>query len=309
MTPFYHYLLLAGGWLWTSSNAQAGPNTLAQFNPANRTMSYNGTFCVVPIPKEVVRPITGYDPLDVPTSVLPSFPAGMHPLILQNGYQNDIRMTALNLAPLQIPGLTQSALIVPYTDVAKDGRTPVNVPVSFYIGGTNGRFLEALVPSIVSGVPLFEGTNIAPAIVVPDTAAVQPLPGGEYSFQAKPYILPNPISGPGVQGEAIQLSYQLTSDSPYPEQTFRRLLNGPQLLNTGLCQRNTLYFNDTFADPKMAKGKLTLYNQLLLATPPREIAGQYEDIYCYQVNAQSVSTFVGEACPVAEANYDPVSRE
>lgn len=292
-----------------SVRAQAGPNTLGQFNPANRTMSINGTTCIIPIAKDVVRSITGHNPLDVPTSILPSFPAGMHPLLLQGGYQNDIRMTALNVAPLQIPGLTQAALIVPYTDVAGDGRTPVNVPVSFYIGGTDGNFLEAIVPSLVGNIPLFEGTPIAPATVVPDTAAVQALPGGLLNFQAKPYILPNPISGPGLQGEALQLLYKLTTNTPYPASTFHRLINGPQLLNTGLCQRNTQYFNETFTDPKMGKGNVTLYNQLLLPTPPQAIAGQYKDVYCYQANSQLVATFVGEPCPAAEANYDPASRQ
>lgn len=302
-------LLAATVPLWVPVHAQAGPNTLAQFNPANRTMSFNGTFCIVPIPKNVVRPITGYDPLDIPVSVLPSFPAGMHPLLLQGGYQNDIRMTALNLAPLQIPGLTQASLTIPYTDAARDGRTPVNVPVSYYIGGTNGRFLEAIVPSLVAGIPLFEGTNISPATIVPDTAAIQSLVGGLLNFQTKPYLLWNPISGPGVQGEALQLVYELTSDSPYSARTFHQLINNPQLLNTGFCQRNTQYFNETFANPQMGKGNLTLYNQLLLPTPPIAIAGQYIDVYCYQANSQVVATFVGEACPVAEANYDAASRQ
>lgn len=301
-------LLTAAALLWVQAWAQAGPNTIAQFNPANRTMSFNGTFCIVPIPKDEVRPITGYDPIDVPASILPSFPDGMHPLLFQGGYQMDIRMTALNVAPLQIPGLTQASLIVPFTDVVGDGETPVNVPVNYYIGGTDGNFLEAIVPSIVAGVPLFEGTNIAPATVVPDTAAVEALSGGFFNFQTKPYLLPNPISGPGVQGEALQLLYELTTDSPYSDGTFHRLLNSPQLLNTGLCQRNTQYFNETFVNARMGRGNLTLYNQPLLATPPKEIAGRYEGVYCYQANSQSVSTFVGETCSVAESNYDRSSR-
>ena len=302
-------VVLVSSLIWTPVHGQAGPNTLGQYNPANRTMSFNETVCIIPIPKNVVRPITGFDPLDVPSNLLPGFPQGMHPLLFQGGYQNDIRMTALNAVPLQIPALTQAALLVPYTDAARDGRTPVNVPVSFYIGGTDGKFLEAIVPSVVANVPLFEGTNISPATIVPDTAALQSLPSGQLNFQAKPYLLPNPISGPGVQGEALQLLYKLDSESPYPAQTFHRFLNSPQLLNTGLCQRATQYFNESFADPKFGKGDITLYSQLLLPTPPRSIAKQYRDVYCYQANSQVVATFVGEACPVAEANFDPVSRQ
>lgn len=291
-------------------NAQAGPNTLAAYNPANRTTSINGTVCILPVPKSVIEKITkGYQPLDLPTDILPSFPPGMHPLLVQGSYQNDIRMTALNLAPLQIPSLMQASIIVPFADVSKNGKTPFNVPVNYYIGGTNGNDVASLVPSIVGAVPLFEGTVIAPAQMIPDTAAVQTLPGGLYNFQVKPFLLPNPVSGPGVVAEAFDLLYRLTSTSPYTAHTFHSLINNPQLLDSGLCQRQALYFNETFADPKMAVGNITLTHQLLLNTPPTEIAGTYTNVYCYQANAELVTSYIGESCPVAAARSDPYARE
>lgn len=309
MTRKSDFYAVAMAVLVPTALAQAGPNTLAVYNPANRTTSLNATFCILPIPKNVVKIVTGYDPLDVPTSILPSFPPNMHPLLLQGSYQNDIRMTALNIAPLQIPGLTQASLIIPYTDVTKDGRTPIGFPVNYYIGGIDGKDLEALVPSIVSGISPFEGTTIAPASIVPDDAAVQSLPKGLYNFQAKPYILPNSVSGPGVMGEAIDLLYELTQQSPYTSHTFHSLLNIPQLLNTGLCQRVSLYFNESFAGPQMGRGNATLYHQPLLSTPPTIIAGTYKDVYCYQGNAELVASYIGESCPVAAARADPAAKE
>lgn len=291
-------------------NAQAGPNTLAALYPANRTTSVNETYCILPVPKTVIEKIThGYKPLDVPTDILPNFPPGMHPMIVQGGYQNDIRMTPLNLVPLQIPSLMQAAIIVPYADVTKDGKTPINVPVNYYIGGTDGNDLASLVPAIVGAVPLFEGTVIAPAKMVPNSAAVQSLPGGLYSFQAKPFLLPNPVSGPGVVGEAFDLLYRLTSTSPYTARTFHALLNAPQLLDDGLCQRQSLFFNETFANPHMAVGNITLYREFLLDTPPSAIVGTYTNVYCYQANGELVATYVGETCPVAAARLDPAAGE
>lgn len=291
-------------------SAQAGPNTLAIYNPANRTTSVNGTFCVLPIPKNLVTKLTkGHAPLDLPKDVFPSFPEGMHPLLLQVSYQNDIRMTPLNLVPLQIPALMQGALSVLYTDVTKDGRTAVNVPINYYLGGIDGQDLQALVPSIVGAIPLFEGTISSPAETIPDTEAVQSLGNGQYSFQVKPFLLPNPLSGPGVVAEAFDLTYSLTTATPYTPHTFHSLLNNPELLDSGKCQRQGYYFNETFANPKMAVGTATLYNQALFNTPAKEIAGIYKNVYCYQANAESVTNYVGEDCVVAGARTDPFSRE
>ena len=39
-------------------------------------------------------------------------------------------MTPLNVLPLQIDSLMAGSLIVPYSDVLKDGKTPINVPVN-----------------------------------------------------------------------------------------------------------------------------------------------------------------------------------
>lgn len=263
-------------------------------------------YCLLPISKNVVKSLTGYSPLDIPTSILPSFPAGMHPLIVQAGYENDIRMTALNLVPLQIASLMQGSLIVPYTDATGDGSTPIGAPVNFYIGGTNGQTLQAIVPSIASGVSPFEGTTIFPATFAPDTAAAQGLPKGLYSIEVKPYLLPNTISGPGVYAEAFDMLFRLTQASPYTDHTFHSLLNIPQLLNNKKCQRNTIYFNETFADPKMAVGNVTLYHQILL-TPPAGLKGTYSNVYCYQANGVLVSG-VGETCAVAAARMDPAAK-
>lgn len=317
--------IAASAFLLSQATAQAGPNTLAKYNPANRTMSANQSaltaflpfrplsdcppaYCILPISKAAVRSITGHDPLAVPTDILPAFPPGMHPLIVQAGYINDIRMTALNLVPLQIDSLMQGSLIVPYLDVTKDGKTAIGAPAKFYIGGTNNQPLEAIVPSVAAGISPFEGTTTFPATFVPDTAAAQSLPNGFYSQQVKLVLVPNPVSGPGVIASAYDMLYALTKMSPYTDRTFHALLNIPQLLNNGKCQRNTVYFNESFADPKMAMGSVTLYYQLLAPTPPAGVQGQYEGVYCYQANGQSVSA-LAEDCAVAAANMDPKSRD
>lgn len=86
------------------------------------------------------------------TSLFPTgFPAGMHPVVVSTGYQNDIRM--LNL---DIKALFSGGVAVPYVDYLGDKKTPFNFLVQGYIGGINGNDLEAVVPSmhILSPSPL-----------------------------------------------------------------------------------------------------------------------------------------------------------
>ncbi|KAK2590215.1 hypothetical protein QQS21_012103 [Conoideocrella luteorostrata] len=289
------------------ASAQAGPNTLAQYNPMNRTQSSNSTLCILPITKQAAQAVTGFAPLDVPVDVLPSFPAGMHPLLVEVGYSNDIRMTPLNLIPLQIPALMQASVLVPYTDVTQDGKTPISYPLNVYIGGTNGQDVQAIVPTLASGLSPFEGTTAFAARFAPDTSASQPLNNGLYSAQVKPYLLPNQVSGPGVYAEAFDVLYSITSQSPYTAHTFHTLVNLPHRLNNGRCQRNTNYYNETFAAPQMATGNVTLYHQIL-ATPPADIEGQYTNVYCYQANAVQVAS-LGESCSDASANVDPAALQ
>lgn len=264
-------------------------------------------FCLLPISKAEARTLSGYEPLDIPKNVLPSFPDGMHPLIIQAGYNNDIRMTALNLVPLQIPSLMQGSLILPYVDVTKDGKTPINTPINNYVGGTDGHDLQALVPAIAAGISPFEGTDTFPASFAPDNAVVESLPDGLYSISVKPYLLPNTVSGPGIYAEAFDMLYTLTQTSPYTDHTFHDLLNRPQLLNNGKCQRNQLYFNGSFADPKMAVANVTLYHQIL-STPPALIEGQYTNVHCYLANAEQVGD-TGETCASAAAKVDPMALQ
>ncbi|KAG7417950.1 hypothetical protein Forpe1208_v003688 [Fusarium oxysporum f. sp. rapae] len=224
----------------------------------------------------------------------------------RTGYQKDIRMTALDLVPLQIDSLMQGSLIVPFVDVTKDGQTPIGVPVNFDIGGTNGQPLQAIVPSVASGVSPFEGTTIFPATFSPDTPGARALPNGFNSIQVKLFLLLNTISGPGIYAEAFDISFKTTDSSPYTAHTFHSLLNIPQLLNTNKCQRNTVYFNESSSEPQMAVGEVTLYHQIL-ATPPQGLEGVYRDVYCYSANGQVVSS-LGEPCKVAAANMDTEAK-
>lgn len=50
------------------------------------------------------------------------------------------------MGPLQIESLLGASVYVPYTDRLRDGRTPFQYAVQIYIGGVNGKDVQALVP-------------------------------------------------------------------------------------------------------------------------------------------------------------------
>lgn len=50
------------------------------------------------------------------------------------------------MGPLAIESLLGASVYVPYTDRLRDGRTPFQYAIQNYIGGVNGKDIQALVP-------------------------------------------------------------------------------------------------------------------------------------------------------------------
>jgi hypothetical protein len=74
----------------------------------------------------------------------------------------------------------------------------------------------------------------------------------------------------------------------------------PQTLTTGLCQRNPIYFNETFAQPTMRLAKATLYKE----TSGAVLAGVYDNLPGYSANGEEVG-FNAEDCKTAAELTDP----
>jgi hypothetical protein len=159
-----------------------------------------------------------------------------------------------------------------------------------------------LLPALVGSA---EGTNIFIASITPSNDAYAPLTSNpnEYSTEIKQIILPNPISGPAVEPEVFDLDF-ITATSPlYTEHTFHALINQPEILNNGLCQRNTYYFNQTFSDAVLRSGNATLFAPMAGAAPAA-LAGVYTGQGGYSASGENVG-YNAEACASAAANADP----
>lgn len=91
--------------------------------------------------------------------------------------------------------------------------------------------------------------------------------------------------------------------SLYTEHTFHELINQAVILINGLCQRNTYYFNETFSDPVLRSGNVTLFGPLAGAAP-KALAGVYARQGGYSASAQMVG-YNAETCASAAANVGP----
>ncbi|KAL9038998.1 MAG: hypothetical protein Q9214_005056 [Letrouitia sp. 1 TL-2023] len=257
------------------------------------------TWFILPVPKSaaesLVKPLTLITPPFSNRALFPNgFPANSHPVVISTGFQNDIRM--INL---KIDNLLGASIYIPYTDRLKDGKTPFNFPVQNYIGGVNGNDVQGAVPALVGTA---QGTNIFVGAFHPNDNAYAPLASNpnEFVAQVNQVILPNDVSGPGLEPSAFDLDFISTRTPLYTAQTFHTLINQPAILTNTLCQRNTYYFNETFAAPVFRSGNATLYGPLE-GSVPAVLKGRYVKQGGYSASAEMLG-FNAESCGDAAKN-------
>lgn len=290
-------LFLLASFLASAQSPQC-PNNLAVYNPNLRTTCINGTFFIVPVDIATVQSaVTPYKLVSLPTSdktLFPNgFPAGKHPVLVTMTIENDIRMSAL-----QIPTpLLAGSILVPYVDRLGNGATGFQFSVKQFIGGYDGDDVSGYVPALVGSLG---GTTISVASFVPDDGPYEAISTSppEYVAKVKDVIVPNPVSGPGVIEEAIDTDFFAVFSSSYTAHAFHEVISQPLILTNGLCQRNPIYFNQTFSDPVFRNGTVTLYS------PGAAFAGVYDGVQGYSASGESVG-YNPETCSSAAANTDP----
>ena len=294
------------------------PNDLAVYDPNIRSSCQNGSkpqstypqaatasmlttsiaYFIVPVDTNAVATaVEPYNLLPLPTTdttLFPhGFPAGKFPVLVNVAYSNDIRMSALELpTPLMEGGIT-----VPYVDRLADGKTPFSFSVRSYIGGVDGDTFTPYIPVIVGSL---EGTTIFVATFDPDTAPYEEIATSpaEYIAQITDVLVPNPISGPEVAEQAVDVDFFTTNSSLYTDHTFHDFISLPLILTNDMCQRNPVYFNQTFTDPIYRNGTVILYS------PGGAFPGVYPGTAGYSASGVQLG-YNAESCASAAANTDP----
>lgn len=249
----------------------------------------------------VADAVAPYKLLPLPTndtSLFPNgFPADKFPVLIYIYYDNDIRMSSLQLPKALLAG----AIIVPFVDRLSDGKTRFSYSVKNYIGGVNGDSISPYVPAIVGSL---EGTTLYIADFDPDNAPYMQIATSpaEYIAQVKNVVVPNPVSGPGVYLEAIDMDFFTAETSDFTEHSFHEVINQPLILTSGMCQRNPIYFNQTFTNPTFRNGKVILYD-----SPASAFPGVYTGVAGYSASGEMVG-YNSESCSDAAKNADPKAR-
>lgn len=150
-----------------------------------------------------------------------------------------------------------------------------------------------------------EGTTIEVASFVPDDSAYEEISTSpaEYITQIKDVIVPNPESGPGIIIEAVDTDFftaSKRSEIPYTAHFFHECISQPLILTNGECQRNSVYFNQTFTNAVFRTGTVTLYE------PGAAFQGLYSGMAGYSASGQVVG-YNAENCTSAAFNQDPAA--
>ncbi|KAF2724295.1 hypothetical protein K431DRAFT_301021 [Polychaeton citri CBS 116435] len=289
--------------------AQAGPNTIAEYNPNKMTMSFNGTFIAIPVNSTLVASAVSYPLIPLPTTPTPDFPngwpAGTHPVLVSGGYGGSIKVNGLFIPDFLLSGRLQ----VPCVDRLGDGSTCFLENFGEYIGGDNGQLASGLVPAIVGSL---QGTTLYTGQFTPGDANLQSLGGGDYSLEVDQLVLENPASGPGVAPLAFQFIIEKSASTAAPtlvsESGFHSFINQPGIGNNGLCIRSPQYFNETFARPFFADATYVDLSQgSLFGGVPNTLAGHYTGV-AYSANSQQIVNNA-ESCQSAADNTDPASLQ
>ena len=108
------------------------------------------------------------------------------------------------------------------------------------------------------------------------------------------------FSGPGIYPEAVDARFFTTSTPGYPLKLFKQGINQPLILTNGLCQRNPIYFNETFTDIVYRNAEVRLYSPGGAFASPNP----YTNIAAFSGSGSTIG-YNPELCATAFSNNDP----
>jgi hypothetical protein len=149
---------------------------------------------------------------------------------------------------------------------------------------------------------------------LPLNAPLQTYSDGSFGINSKWAQAPNPVSGPGLYSEAIDLKFVSEPNQASPRYSldmWKTMLNQPLMLGnigsllTPKCQRNTQFFTNTTANPIFRSGNVTLgpsagvdvFTATLQKASP-DSSGFYQGVYGFTACAQTVG--YGAVIPLGE---------
>ncbi|CAA9966089.1 hypothetical protein PTMSG1_09448 [Pyrenophora teres f. maculata] len=166
-TPTEHHAFL--GLARSVCQSVDQPNPIASLYPNNATGTLNGTISVLPIPLELARQL-------IPSNIkilehayrhlLPWFPEGMYPAILQAMHDHDVQASGFH-----VPDFSRAGIEFPFLDLLGDGSTSFRWAPSMLMSADNAIALKGAADY---------GTNTFPASFDPSCDAYRAVPDAKH---------------------------------------------------------------------------------------------------------------------------------
>ncbi|KAI1135645.1 hypothetical protein F5Y05DRAFT_421304 [Hypoxylon sp. FL0543] len=212
--------------------SQDAPNGHAQQYPEFVSGNLNGTTLIVPIPLEAARQVIPQEYVIVEEAyreLLPSFPAGMYPMMAQIVHDHDLQLPAYNTS---LADFSRASLEFPFIDIYGDGRSSFRWADTFLMSAEN--------PLAIEGAKGY-GVTVHPAAFDPPCDAYRTLPGGANHAHAQ--------SGNGTQSNFMTIESKPSwGHVPYPLDFIQNITNQPVFANTQICDYFVRLFNTTLTD-------------------------------------------------------------
>ncbi|KAL2132840.1 hypothetical protein VTI74DRAFT_3239 [Chaetomium olivicolor] len=207
------------------------PNPLAELFPNNATGVLNATLAIIPISLEAARRLIPpqYRILErAYRALLPGFPEGMYPVMLQAAHDHDVQFRAYGIT---IDDFSRVGFEFPFLDLTGDGYSSFRWAPAQLISGINDIALE--------GSRAY-GTMVSPAEYEPVCDAYRRLPNGATYFKGSSLS-----SSEFVELEMARLPQPTLS--PYPLELFKNITNQPTFANATSCDNMIRLFNTTMS--------------------------------------------------------------
>ncbi|KAK1995089.1 hypothetical protein LX36DRAFT_583136 [Colletotrichum falcatum] len=229
------------GYQMQTAAAQAAPPTCATVDqpnpifsqyPNNATGVLNVTMAIIPIPMTTARQIVPQQYAILENSfraLMPNFPAGMYPVIVQAGHDHDIKFQDFSIADFSRAGFE-----FPFLDVLGDGASSFRWAPAQMISATN--------PTAITGSEAY-GTEVHASTFAPECDAYAALPQGGNSFNASA----------GATYVSLEMKTSCASqDPPYTLGMFDAIINQPIFANGTQCDQQIRFFNTSLTQGAFA---------------------------------------------------------
>lgn len=207
------------------------PNPLADLFPNNATGVLNATLAIIPISLATARRLIPpqYGILErAYRALLPDFPEGMYPVMLQAAHDHDVQFQAYGIT---IDDFSRIGFEFPFLDLLGDGYSSFRWAPSQLITGGHEIALQG---------SRDYGTIVTPAEWDPPCDAYRALPGGKSFFKGKSLS----------SSEFIEVEMSRLKDlslNPYPLELFKNITNQPTFANASTCDNMIRWFNTSMS--------------------------------------------------------------